>query len=253
MNTKMKKIAVLLSLSLLACTSTFSYATELYWYLGASMTKPGQEITKLFNNGNPAFSVVLITGGSGQLLSKISAAGKGDLYTPAGLHYIKKTEKLGLLKNYIRLIDQTPVFALSASGQKKIQSWDNLTTPGIRIGLGNPATMALGRSYLKIRKKMGPKFATAFEQNMVVETMNVSQIINYLKTDIIHAGIAFDSTAKANKLHYIEIPQKYNHVETAPLITLTSETNSDNTRFFIQFIHNHLDIFIEHGFQPTPE
>jgi molybdate transport system substrate-binding protein len=250
---KMKRIPFLLTVTLFACTSTFSYATELYWYLGASMTKPGQEITKLFNKGNPAFSVVLITGGSGQLLSKISAAGKGDLYTPAGLHYVKKTEKLGLLKNYSRLIDQTPVFALSASGQKKIHTWDDLTTPGVRIGLGNPATMALGRSYLKIQKKMGPELATTFKQNMVVETMNVSQVINYLKTDIIDAGIAFDSTAKANQLQYIKIPQKYNHVETAPLITLTNETNSDNTEYFIQFIRNHLDIFIKYGFQPATE
>ena len=60
MNTKMKTIAFLLSVSLLACTSTFSYAAELYWYLGASMTKPGQEITNLFNKSNPSFSVVLI-------------------------------------------------------------------------------------------------------------------------------------------------------------------------------------------------
>ncbi len=253
MNLKMKTIAFLLSVSLLACTSTCSYATELYWYLGASMTKPGQEITKLFNKSDLSFSVVLITGGSGQLLSKISAAGKGDLYTPAGLHYVKKTEKLGLLKYFSKLIEQTPVFALSANGQKKIHNWDDLTAPGIRIGLGNPATMALGRSYLKIQKKMGSNLATTFKQNMVVETMNVSQIINYLKTDIIDAGIAFDSTAKANQLHYIKIPQKYNHVETAPLITLTSETNGENTRLFIQFIHDHLDMFIKYGFQPAPE
>jgi molybdate transport system substrate-binding protein len=250
---KIKKIPFLLTVTLLTYTSIFSYAKELYWYLGASMTRPGQEITKLFNKNNPSFSVVLITGGSGQLLSKISAAGKGDLYTPAGLHYVKKTEELGLLKNYSRLIDQTPVFALSAGGQKKIHTWDDLATPGVRIGLGNPATMALGRSYLKIRKKLGPELVAAFEQNMVVKTMNVSQIINYLKTDIIDAGIAFDSTAKANQLHFIKVPQKYNHVETAPLITLTSETNSDNTRLFIQFIYNHLDIFMKHGFQPATE
>ena len=249
----MKKLLFVLSFSLVISTSFFSQAADLYWYLAASMTKPGQEITQLFNSSKAPFSVILITGGSGQLLSKIRAAGKGDLYTPAGLHYVKKTEKLGLLKNYSRLINQIPVFALSINGQKKIHSWNELTTPGIRIGLGNPATMALGRSYLKIQNKMGRELATAFEQNMVVETMNVSQIINYLKTDIIDAGITFDSTARANQLHYIKIPPIYNHVETAPLITLNSETNSDNTRRFIQFIHNNLDIFIKHGFQPVTQ
>lgn len=236
---------------LFATISTPACAAELYWYLAASMSKPGQELTKLFNASNAPFTVVLITGGSGQLLSKIIAAGKGDLYTPAALHYVEKVKKLKLLKNYRQLIVQTPVFALSAKGHQKINNWSDLVTPGIRLGLGNPATMALGRSFLQIQEKMDQKLVLDFKRNTVVETMNVSQIINYLKTDIIDAGIAFDSTAKANKLHYIEIPQKLNHVEIAPLITLTSETDNKNTIVFIDFILNHLDIFKKHNFKPT--
>lgn len=243
---------MLLTTLLLATISTSVYGADLYWYLAASMSKPGREITQLFNAKLHTFTIMMIPGGSGQLLSKIRATGKGDLYTPAGLYYLQKTKKLGLLKKYSKLIYQTPVFALSAQGQETIKKWSDLITPGIRIGLGNPATMALGRSYLTIENKMGHSQAVGLRQNMRVEAMNVSQIINYLKTDIIDAGIAFDSTAKANKLHYIEIPRPYNHVETAPLITLTSETDRNNTEVFITFIHNNMNIFKKYGFQPAP-
>jgi molybdate transport system substrate-binding protein len=225
-------------------------ATDLYWYLAASMTKPGQEMVETFNRGNHPFTVILITGGSGQLLSKIKAAGKGDLYTPASTSYAAKAKDLGLLENHIPLIIQTPVFALSASGKEKIHSWSDLTKSGMRIGLGNPKTMALGRSYLQIQEKMGPELTTLFHRNKVVEAVNVSQIINYLKSDIIDTGITFDSTAKANKLSYIEIPAAYNQPEVAPLIRLKSEANGENSSLFIDFIMANLTIFERHGFRP---
>ena len=228
-------------------------AADLYWYLAASMTKPGKEMVETFNRGDHPFTVILITGGSGQLLSKITAAGKGDLYTPAAMSYVAKAERLGLLKSHRPLIVQTPVFALSANGRQKIHNWSDLTKPGIRIGLGNPRTMALGRSYLQIQEKMGPELTARFTRNKVVEAVNVSQVINYLNADIVDAGIAFDSTARANNLSYIEIPEPYNHQEIAPLIRLKSEANEEDTNLFIDFIRNNIAIFVKHGFRPVEQ
>jgi len=246
-------ISIWFAVAILMSFSRPVAATDLYWYLGAAMTRPGKEMVETFNRGDHPFTVILITGGSGQLLSKITAAGKGDLYTPAAISYVAKAESLGLLKSHRPLIAQTPVFALSASGKQKIHTWSDLTGPEVRIGLGNPRTMALGRSYLQIQEKMGPELTAQFTRNKVVEAVNVSQLINYLKADIIDAGIAFDSTAGANNLSYIEIPEAYNHPEIAPLIRLTSEANEENTSLFIDFIMNNLAIFEKHGFRPVAQ
>ncbi len=226
-------------------------ATELYWYLAASMIKPGQEIVTTFNNSKAPFTVILISGGSGQLLSKIKTSGKADLYTPASMQYLEGVKKLHLYKKSIPFLIQTPVFALSRTGRQKILGWNDLIKPDIRIGLGNPATMALGRSYQKIEKKMGPKLCKALTDLTVVRAINITQIINYLETGIIDAGIAFASTATTNNLPYITIPPEFNHTETAPIITLTSETNSKNSDFFILFVHNNLAIFKKYGFEPV--
>jgi len=232
----------------LVLTSAIASATDLYWYLAASMIKPGKEIVKLFNNDGHPFQVILITAGSGQLLAKISSSRKGDLYTPAAMNYVQHVEKIDLLDSVVPLVVQTPVFALSASGKQKISSWDDLTTPGIRIGLGNSRTMALGKSYEKIKEKMGEQLTGQIAANKVVEGVNVGQIINYLKTDIIDAGIAFDTTAKASNLNYISIPAGYNHQETAPLIRLKSQGNSGNTTLFTEFILANIAIFEKYGF-----
>lgn len=246
-----KTSALWIVIAMITAFSVPARAADLYWYLAASMTKPGREIVKRFNQGHHPFTVILITGGSGQLLSKIISAGKGDLYTPAAMTYAAKAEKLGLLKSYRPLIAQTPVFALSAGGRQKIHSWSDLSKPGIRIGLGNPRTMALGKSYEQIKKKMGPQPRAGIARNKVVEVVNVSQIISYLKANIIDAGIAFDSTAKANHLTYIKIPAACNHTEIAPLIRLKSEKNTKSSNLFTTFINNHLNIFKKYGFRPA--
>ncbi|MFW8601822.1 molybdate ABC transporter substrate-binding protein [Desulfobacterota bacterium M19] len=237
--------------TLITAFSVPAGAANLYWYLAASMSRPGREIVKRFNERHHPFTVILITGGSGQLLSKIISAGRGDLYTPAAITYAAKAEKLGLLKNYRPLIAQTPVFALSTADRQKIHSWSDLSKPGIRIGLGNPGTMALGKSYELIKKKMRPQSRTGIARNKVVEAVNVSQIISYLKANIIDAGIAFNSTAKANNLTYIEIPAACNHTEIAPLIRLKSEKSSKNSVLFTAFILKHMNIFKKYGFKPA--
>ncbi len=109
--------------------------------------------------------------------------------------------------------------------------------------------MALGRSYEQIKEKMGIKRTGQIDANKVVEVVNVSQIVNYLKKNIIDAGIAFDSTARANGLEYVSIPAAYSHHETAPLIRLTSETNGANSSLFTEFILANMDIFEKYGFR----
>ena len=98
---------------------------------------------------------------------------------------------------------------------------------------------------------MGTELSDNMNANKVVEGVNVSQIINYLKTGIIDAGIAFDSTARANKLQYISIPTAYRHQEIAPLIRLKCESNKINSNLFTGFIFDNMSIFEEHGFRPA--
>jgi molybdate transport system substrate-binding protein len=250
---KQMKLNRIPSLLALLCffipTTTNASSSDIYWYLASSMTKPGKELVQRFNDQQHSFQVVLITGGSGQLLAKISSSKTGDLYTPAAMPYVQHVKKIDLLFSVVPFLIQTPVFALSTNGRKKINSWDDLTTPGIRIGLGNPKTMALGKSYEQIKEKMGTKLSDKISANKVVEGVNVSQIINYLKTGIIDAGIAFDSTARANKLQYISIPTVYRHQEIAPLIRLKCESNKTNSNLFTEFIFDNMDIFEKHGFR----
>jgi len=98
--------------------SNFGFAKEIYWYAAASATKPAQEIVEKFNFTSKETKVVLITGGSGELLNKILLSKVGDIYSPASFEFLKLAEdKLDYV--YDKLLIQTIVIGLSSKWTKE--------------------------------------------------------------------------------------------------------------------------------------
>ncbi len=248
----MKK-TVLLFIGIYTLVTGPAAAGDIYWYVAASLAKPGKEVVSRYNRESTESQVLLIIGGSGQLLSKIQLARQGGLYTPASVKFLEKAEKKGLVRHHRLLLYQTPVFGLSRSGQTRIQSFLDLQQPGLRTALGNPKTMALGDSYLKIEGKMGAELSGRIRRNAQISAINISQIVNYLKTDTIDAGTIYDSVARANKLGYIEIPKEFNFQNEAHLIRLIFPTvNEAEVTRFEQYIPKQHLIFKRHGFKLNP-
>jgi len=224
---------------------------ELLWFLGASMNKPGKEVIKLFHSEKHPFKVILIPGGSGQLLSKIKSAHKGDIYTPAGEFFCQKAIKEKIVLKKYPFLRQTPVFALSSQKRKKIKTLEELSQGNIRIALGNPKTMALGVIYQDMEKKFPKILAQKIQEQKLVEGLNISQIVNYLKTGIVDAAILFDTTAQANGFSYISIPEKYNHREIIYLLQLSCTSYPHYGEEIIRFLLQHRDVFQKYGFLPV--
>ena len=105
---------------------------ELYWYVAASMTKPAKEIVQLFNKKQKKDTIILITGGSGELLSKIYASKKGDLYTPADESFLKKAIHLGVIKKYKPILIQEPVFAFAKKMNLNISNVDDICKENLK-------------------------------------------------------------------------------------------------------------------------
>ncbi|KAA0259512.1 molybdate ABC transporter substrate-binding protein [Deferribacter autotrophicus] len=225
----------------------FSY--DIYFYVAASMTKPAKEVVQKFNIQSKDDQVILITGGSGQLLNKIVFSKKGDIYLPASKSFKEKAEKAGIVLETTNFLYQTPVFGLSKSGENKIKSFEDLAFKKVRIALGNPKTMALGRIYENIKAKMPENLVSGIDKNMAVLAVNVSQIVNYLKTNSVDAGIIFDSVARVNDFKYINFPDGYAVKDVASINLLKFSKNVDKTKSFISFLIKNKDIFKKYGFE----
>lgn len=235
-------------LSLFLCLFAFNvYAEKIYWYLGAAMTNPGKAITRKYNKLHNN-KVILITGGSGQILNKMVLSEKGDVYSPTNGKYYKKAKEQGTVIKGEKLIVQTPVFGISKKAENNITVFKHLANPGVRLALGNPKTMALGKTYKIIKQRLPETIAEGIMNNKTVEAANISQIVNYVKISTVDAGIMFDSVARLNNLKYVEIPEKYN-VKVTAFISLSKYTkNRDLAESFIEFVRKNRSIFAEYGY-----
>ncbi len=109
--------------------------------------------------------------------------------------------------------------------------------------------MALGKLYLKIKNKLPGKVVEAIENNCIIKATNVAQIANYLKMNVVDAGILFESVAKVFKFRNITIPEKYLVVDKAPLIILKYSKDKKITMDFFNFIISEREIFKNYGYK----
>jgi molybdate transport system substrate-binding protein len=245
---KCKRLWIGLFCSLLLFFSFNLSACELYWYLGASMSKPGKEAVEKYNQQTKTCRVLLAIGGSGQLLSQLQMAKKGDLYTPASEAFLNKAKELGVVAGHRLLLEQRPVFGLSSEGAGKIKNFTDLMNPGNRIALGNPKTMALGKTYLGIEAKMDEGTRKGIRKNVLLLAININQVVNYLLTNTVDAGITFDTTATANGLPYIQIPEELSRTNRAFLVKLIFSEHPEEVERFQNFLFKQQAIFKKYGF-----
>ncbi len=227
-------------------------ACELYWYLAASMSKPGKAVVDSYNRETKTCKILLVIGGSGQLLSQLKLAGKGDIYTPASEAFLEKAKSLKLVASSRLLLEQRPVFGLSTGGTAKIKSFTDLVNKGNRIALGNPKTMALGKTYLRIEQAMEETLKKAIRANTQLFAININQVVNYLRTNTVDAGIVFDTTAVANGLSYVRIPDEVNVVNRAYLAVLKFSQNPIEVRKFKDYVFRQEGVFKSYGFNLIP-
>ncbi len=223
-------------------------AHTLYWFTGAAVKKPTEEIAKLFNKTHKD-KVIVIAGGTGQVLQQMILSKKGDIYGCMDEKFFKLAESKGLVVRYRRFLRLTPVFGVAERAIGKIKGFPDLLKNGVKIAAGNPKTMALGKTYLYILSKMPEKEREELKKNVIIEAINISQIVNYIKMNTVDAGLLFGATARVNRIKYISIPGRYNRIKTAYLVEMVFDKNRKIRDELFNFILKHLNIYKKYGYR----
>lgn len=122
-----------------------------------SANKPAmEEIASAFQK-ETGVEINMIFGGSGTLLSQLEMSGKGEIYLPGSPDYIIIGEgKKLLIENSDRIVAYlVPAIITPAGNPAGIQSLEDLTRPGIRVGIGNPKSVCLGLYSIELLEKAG--------------------------------------------------------------------------------------------------
>ena len=236
------------------CSSS-GFSAELLLFAGAGLRQPTDRLIRTFeketgNRINVAYA------GSGQLLSSIVASGQGDLFMPGALFYIRKLNEMGRVDSWKNLVAHTPVVGVNSRKANLIRSFDDLARPGLRLALGDPKAMALGRLAQTILSHSPLK--EAILGNVAVYGATVKQLALYVARGDVDASIIgrADAFQYRDQIRMVPIPDAYFQPETIAIAVLKGSKNVDAASRFRDYMASgrSIAVFESFGFLPlTPE
>jgi len=195
--------------------------------------------------------------GSACLLPDVCVSQKGDIYMPGELYFMQQAVDRKLVHpDYKVVATMTTVLVVQAGNPKKIKGLGDLTQPGVRLGLGDPQAVAIGRAARECLVKAG--LWTRVEKNLVMSAQNVTELSNAVKLKQLDAAIVWDATAAMygpREIVTMAIPAKHAVCSPVPAAALKFTKNPSESQAYLDFLASAeaTRVFVKHGFGPPPK
>ncbi len=204
---------------------------------GAGLRPPMEALRKEFEKRYKV-PVRVVYGGSACLLAQASITSKTkacDLYAPGECYYIEQAAKRGLVEDSANMCYMIPVIMVRDGNPKGIRTPEDLCRSGVRVGLGEAKTCAIGKTTQGIVRKMGLERALA--PNVRMHTALAPELGNAIKLGSIDAAINWDAVASwyEDGADVVPMPPARNCVVEVPLGLLTCSKNKKLARLFYDF------------------
>ena len=226
-------------------------AGELHVFAGAGLRQPIDHLVKDFED-QTGHKVFIDYAGSGQLLARIEASGKGDLYIPGAFFYIEKLEKAGKIRSYRRIAQHTPVVGVNIEQAERIKTFEDLAKPGVKLAMGDPKAMALGRTAMTICERSGLK--EAILKNVAVYGATVKQLALYVSQGNVDAAIIgrADAFQNRDRIAIVPISADYFQAEIIAAAVLQSASDPEPAERLCEYLSSGkaVAVFQEYGFLP---
>lgn len=204
-------------------TTTSALAAELHLFAGAGLRQPVDRLVEDFQ-ARTGHRVNADYDGSGRLLARITASGRGDLFMPGSMFFLEKLQAGGKIHSWRPIVEHTPVVAVNKTHAERITRLEDLTRPGVRLAMGDPKAMALGKTAMIILERAGLKEKVL--ANVTVYGATVKQLALYVAEGNVDAAIIgrADAFQFKDRVNMISIPDKYNEQEIVPVAVLKTAT-----------------------------
>ena len=245
-------LVLLIGIVFLLSASGLAQPKELHFYCGAGLRQPVQQLLKSFQK-ETGIKVAVEYAGSGQLMARYLASHIGDVLLPGSHFYVEKLAKKGEVVWSRKVVLHVPVVAYPKNNPGKIKSFQDLAKPGLRVGLGDPKAMALGRTAEDILKNCG--IGDAIRKNVVVRAATVKQLTMYVLKNDVDAGMIAraDVFQKKDKLGMIEINPAWYKPEIVTAASLKASKQPKLARKLAEYLSSAkaVKVFTEYGFLPV--
>ncbi len=188
-------LAVMLAAVALMQAAPVLAAEELTVSAAASLTNAFPEIGQIFEKQHPGTKVIFNFAASGPLLQQIAQGAPVDVFASADQKTMDQAQEKGLIvpasrKNFV---SNALVLIVPQDSKLNLTGPKDLTEPAVkRVGLGNPATVPVGRYTQEALTQAGlwealqPKF---------IMGESVRQVLDYVSRGEVDAGFVYATDA----------------------------------------------------------
>jgi molybdate transport system substrate-binding protein len=233
-------------------------------YSGAGLKSAMDELAENFENETESeVDVDIIYGGSGHIFGQLSITKRGDIFIPGAEYYTLRGIEEGLLyENLTRNVTyHIPCILVQEGNPKDITSLEDLTKPGVKVGLGGVEECAIGRLSKKMLEKQRQGqgqglYEVIKENNLEVTTATVNELLMYVAIGTVDAAIVWEDNVgtliEQGKVDVVEIDPSKNIIKTIPISITKCTKNLEVAKDFMDFCCSEegLAIWERNGFTP---
>lgn len=250
------RILSAIALASFALTGSALACDGLLVYAGAGFRLPIEAAAKAFAV-REGFPVETTFAGSGCLLAQAELAGRGDVFIPGELHYLNQACQRKLASSTISLAYLRPTIAVARGNPRGVNSLDDLARPDVRVGLGDPASVAVGIATEGwIEATLDPTTREEIRRHVRTRALNVNELGAQLTLGAIDAAVVWDATlALFPALEAVPVESSREHRTVICAGALEMSAWPNETQRFLAFLTGPEGraIFREHGYEPFEE
>ncbi|MDJ0580987.1 molybdate ABC transporter substrate-binding protein [Crocosphaera sp.] len=249
-------LALILTSFITACSTSGSNQQDypkvtLTISVAASLQDAMKTLKTIYQQENPNIEIIYNFGSSGSLQQQIEQGAPTDVFISAAPKQMNVLEKRGLILTETRqdLLENNLVLIMPKDSQKSVK-FETLSTENLdKIALGNTESVPAGEyakqvlNSLKIYDTLRPK---------LVYGKNVRQVLFYVETGNVDAGIVYSTDAKISDKVIVKdtAPENSHSPIIYPVAVVKDSKNLEKANDFIDFILSEKAqlVFQEYGF-----
>lgn len=219
-----KCIQLTVAIMIMCAAPSFAGDKELLFHAGVGQRSSLNEIKHIWEKRHPDQRVNFSYKGSGYFIADLTRSHQGDLFMPGEEFYLLQAQERGFVDNYNPKTDIPAYFVtviITPRGNpKNITKIEDFARQGVRVGLGNPRSCAIGIWHEKTFKKAG--IWDEVQKNATLSAKCIPELGNAAQHKAIDATIVWSTTAVLylRDVEIIPIEHRYRGIIRLPVATL---------------------------------
>lgn len=252
-----KLLAAILCLTGLLATPGCANAdgTVLNVSAASSLTDAITEINTLYAAQNPSTDILINFASSGTLQQQIENGAPCDVFLSAATTQMDILQNKGLLLDETRrnFVSNSVVLIVPQDSTLGLSGFQDLTGTNVhKIAIGDPASVPAGKYARQVFESLGLYSAL---QTKLVLASNVRQVLAYVETGDVEAGIVYATdTLISDRVKIVaSAPPEINAEIVYPAAVIKASIQPQSAREYLDFLASDAakNILIRYGFTPV--